>query len=290
MIRSMTAYAREEQKLEIVTLTWEVRSVNHRYLEPFIRLPEELRFMEGDVRDSLKQYLQRGKLEVILTLNSADSGELNQTVNAENLGQLAHLCELVKQGFPELREVSPLEVLKWPGILDTPDVDIEQLARQGMELLRQTLKDLVAAREREGQKLCEALLEKVAAMETIVGQVRGRMVEVLQKVRERLQARFEELQVQVDNDRLEQEMVLITQRSDVEEELKRLETHLSEVRRILTSKETKPVGRRLDFLMQELNREANTLCSKSMDSNTTKAGIDLKVYIEQMREQVQNIE
>ena len=167
---------------------------------------------------------------------------------------------------------------------------MEALAEKGMEILHLAIQDLVVAREREGDKLRQALAERADVMREIVATVRERVPEILQKVRERLLNRFEELKLQLDNDRLEQEMVMITQRSDVEEELKRLETHLQEVHRILDSKDKKPLGRRLDFLMQELNREANTLCSKSMDTDTTRAGIDLKVYIEQMREQVQNIE
>lgn len=289
MIRSMTAYAREELKLETTNLVWELRSVNHRYLEPFIRLPEDFRFIESDVRDALKQHLHRGKLEVIFTLTTED-GASNLVVNQENLQQLADICGSVNKVFTNTREVSPLELLKWPGILDAPATDVDETAKQSITLLHKALEDLVVAREREGEKLRDALLERLDVMQEIATTVRNRIPEILQQVRERLHNRFEELQLQVDNDRVEQEMVMITQRSDVEEELKRLETHLDEVRRILDSQDKKPVGRRLDFLMQELNREANTLCSKSMDSDTTKAGIDLKVYIEQMREQVQNIE
>lgn len=290
MIRSMTAYAREELKLDTANLVWELRSVNHRYLEPYIRLPEDFRFMEADVRDAIKQQLHRGKLEAILTFSTSDTGEFNQIVNSENIKQLAELCDAVKQSFPETREVSPLELLKWPGILDAPETDVEAISEKSINLLNKALEDLIEARQREGQKLCDALMERVNEMSKIVITVRERMPDILQKVRERLISRFDELQLQADNDRVEQEMVIITQRSDVEEELKRLETHIDEVTRILNSKDKKPVGRRLDFLMQELNREANTLCSKSMDGDTTKAGIDLKVYIEQMREQVQNIE
>lgn len=290
MIKSMTAYAREELKLEDTTIAWELRSVNHRYLEPYIRLPEDFRFMEAGVREALKQYLHRGKLEVVFGVSSTDAPSSSQAINQESLQQLSGLCENVKQVFPDLRAVSPLEVLKWPGILDTPATDVEALAEKSMELLHVAIRDLVVAREREGDKLREALAERADAMGEIVSDVRKRIPEILQKVRERLLGRFEELKLQLDNDRVEQEMVMITQRSDVEEELKRLETHLGEVYRILNSKDKKPLGRRLDFLMQELNREANTLCSKSMDTDTTRAGIDLKVYIEQMREQVQNIE
>ncbi len=290
MIKSMTAYAREELKQDYGVISWELRSVNHRYLEPFIRLPENYRSMESGVRESLKKMLSRGKLECVFNLNSAD-GELSQpVVNASAVKELAALCADVGASMPNLRDLSPLEVLKWPGVLDTPTPDVERISKDGLALLVKTITELVATREREGAKLREALEERLTAMGLIVVEVRRRMPEILAAVRQRLLDRFEDLSVQIDKDRLEQEMIMLTQKSDVEEELKRLEMHITEVQRILSSGEDKPTGRQLDFLMQELNREANTLCSKSMDGDTTKAGIDLKVYIEQMREQVQNIE
>jgi len=286
----MTAFAREESKQQDGVLNWELRSVNHRHLEPFVRLPEAFRSLESDVRTALKHYLFRGKVECVFNFTIA-TGEANgSVVNADVVSQLADLSQQVKGQFPSLREVSPLEILKWPGVLEPSEIDTEAVSKQAIELLNSTLEDLVVSREREGQKLKEALQQRLEAMQVIVVQVRERMPVILTMVRQRLCDRFEELKLQLDNDRLEQEMVLITQKSDVEEELTRLETHIDEVHRILDSPEAKPVGRRLDFLMQELNREANTLCSKSMDSESTKAGIDLKVFIEQMREQVQNIE
>ena len=290
MIRSMTAFAREELKLETGVITWEIRSVNHRYLEPFVRLPEDFRFMENDVRERLKQKLHRGKVECGFSFNKAEHAALDAMVNNQNLKQLKNLMDVVELEYPNLRAVSPLEILKWPGILDAKSADVEEIAQQSLNLLDQAIDDLLLAREREGEKLRIALEERLNAISEIELQVRQRLPGILRNVRERLLTRFEELKLQVDNDRVEQEMVIVTQKSDVEEELKRLETHLHEVQRILSSNDKKPVGRRLDFLMQELNREANTLCSKSMDTDTTRAGIDLKVYIEQMREQVQNIE
>ncbi|HFE37820.1 MAG TPA: YicC family protein [Gammaproteobacteria bacterium] len=290
MIKSMTAFAREEGKQDFGVLVWEIRSINHRHLEPFIRLPEAFRGLEADVRGALKQHLHRGKIECTLNFDVAGDHAQSSVVNRDVVKQLAVLCDDVKRQFSSLQDVSALEILKWPGVLETAAIDIEMLSQKALALLNEALKELVAGRLREGAKLREALDERLDAMEIIVSQVRKRMPEILALVRERLRGRFDELSVQLDNDRLEQEMVLITQKSDVEEELTRLDTHIHEVRRILTAEDNKPVGRRLDFLMQELNREANTLCSKSMDSESTKAGIDLKVYIEQMREQVQNIE
>ncbi len=290
MIKSMTAYAREELKQDYGVISWELRSVNHRYLEPFIRLPENYRSMEAGVRESLKKMLSRGKLECVFTVSTADGETAEAVVDKKAVQQLAGLCADVADVMPGLRDVSPLEVLKWPGVLDTPTPDVERIAADGQQLLIKTLQELVQTREREGAKLRQALEERLSKMSVIVNDVRQRMPDILSAVRQRLLDRFAELEAQVDNDRLEQEMIILTQKSDVEEELKRLEMHIEEVQRILAANHSKPTGRQLDFLMQELNREANTLCSKSMDGDTTKAGIDLKVYIEQMREQVQNIE
>ncbi|MDH3326132.1 MAG: YicC family protein [Gammaproteobacteria bacterium] len=290
MIKSMTAYAREELKRDYGVISWELRSVNHRYLEPFIRLPENYRAMEPGVRESLKHMLSRGKVECAFSVASGGGQSDKLIVDKNAVQQLAALCADVGVAFKDLSDISPLEVLKWPGVLDTPTPDVEKISQDGLELLVKTINELVVTREREGAKLREALEERLIAMHEIVGQVRQRMPDILAAVRARLLSRFEELSVQIDNDRLEQEMIVLTQKSDVEEELKRLEMHISEVQRILASDDDKPTGRQLDFLMQELNREANTLCSKSMDGDTTKAGIDLKVYIEQMREQIQNIE
>jgi len=290
MIKSMTAFAREESKQDFGVVIWEVRSVNHRYLEPYIRLPEDFKSLEGDVRDCLKQQLHRGKVECIMSFNASLDQSCNMVINTTLVRQLSDLCTEVKSAFNSLNDMTSLDVLKWPGVLEAPETDIDTVSSVAIETLQKALSELVVTRAREGEKLASLLDERLQAMRVIVSQVRERMPEILAAVRQRLLSRFEELSVQLDNDRLEQEMVLITQKSDVDEELTRLETHLHEVERILKDKSSKPVGRRLDFLMQELNREANTLCSKSMDAETTKAGIDLKVYIEQMREQVQNIE
>ncbi len=290
MIKSMTAFAREESKQDFGIVTWEIRSVNHRHLEPFIRLPEAFRSLETDVRGSLKKQLYRGKVECTLNFNVTGGAAQSSVVNADVVKQLAALCADVSEQFSTLQDVSALDALKWPGVLEASALDVEAISQTAIQTLDLALKELVAGRFREGEKLREALDERLDAMENIVVQVRERMPIILELVRQRLRTRFDELSVQLDSDRLEQEMVMITQKSDIEEELTRLDTHIHEVRRILQAEEDKPVGRRLDFLMQELNREANTLCAKSMDSESTKAGIDLKVYIEQMREQVQNIE
>ena len=290
MIKSMTAYAREELKSGYGTISWELRSVNHRYLEPFIRLPENFRFLEPFVREALKQSLGRGKLECVFTISSGDEGAQKSVIDQSVVSELAGLCRDVGTHFDQLRDVSALEVLKWPGVLDSPAPDIEKITEDANNLLKKAVDELVLTRRREGEKLVDALQERLDAIHIIVQKVRSKMPAILEAVKQRLLERFEELHVQVDKDRLEQEMIILTQKSDVEEELNRLEMHISEVQRIVQGDEDKPMGRRLDFLMQELNREANTLCSKSIDGDMTKAGIDLKVFIEQMREQIQNIE
>lgn len=290
MIKSMTAFAREENKQDFGVITWELRSVNHRYLEPYIRLPEDFRALEGDVRDSIKNAVNRGKVECTLSIKGADDQGQNVVVNTKTLQQLSLLCASVETHFNSLSDMSALDVLKWPGIMDAPKLEIDSVSQVVIQTLNAALAELVETRAREGQKLGNIIEQRLDQMALIVDEVKTRIPVILEGSRNRLIERFKELSVQLDNDRLEQEMVLITQKADVDEELTRLETHLDEVRRIVNLTEDKPMGRRLDFLMQELNREANTLCSKSMDSETTKAGIDLKVYIEQMREQVQNIE
>jgi len=290
MIKSMTAFAREELKHDFGVITWELRSVNHRYLEPYIRLPDDYRVLEGDVRDCIKSGLNRGKVECSMSFKAVDEQAQNIRTNKLVLEQLSSLCKSVENQFPSLTEVTALDILKWPGVLDSPEVDFETTSHIAITALQKALDELVETRLREGGKLAKIIEERLDAMQDIVVEVKTRIPSILQNSRNRLIERFNELKLQLDEDRLEQEMVIITQKADVDEELTRLETHIDEVKRILHSKENKPAGRRLDFLMQELNREANTLCSKSMDSETTRAGIDLKVYIEQMREQVQNIE
>ncbi|MDH5229012.1 MAG: YicC family protein [Gammaproteobacteria bacterium] len=290
MIYSMTAFARHDKKITNSSFTWEIRSVNHRYLETTVRVPEEFRALETLVRQQVAAQLKRGKVECILSFKQHDQAEANAKINESVLKNLDQLCQQASHLLIGSHQSSLLDVLRWPGVLEVVTPDLESLSKDILVLLDDTLHDLVETRAREGEKLANALRDRNQSMLEIVVELRSHLPEMLNWVRERLSNRFEELNLQLDQDRLEQEIVLIATKTDVEEELKRLETHIEEVRRILASNETKAVGRRLDFLMQELNREANTLCSKSMDQKTTAAGIDLKVLIEQMREQVQNIE
>lgn len=286
----MTAFARQDKKQSYGTISWELRSVNHRYLEIFMRLAEDFRSKEIDIRSLIAKHLSRGKLECTLDFKPTAAENSKHSLNQELTAQIVSLSAEVKGKSPDSQTLSVSEILRWPGVLQTPTVDLAEIENDLFSVLEHALTELVETRIREGEKLAIAIEERRLAMLDIVTELRKHMPETLQWLRERLAKRFEEISIQVDESRLEQEMVLVAQKTDVEEELKRLETHLEEVGRILQNKDQKPVGRRLDFLMQELNREANTLCSKSMNTETTAFGVELKVLIEQMREQIQNIE
>ncbi len=288
MIRSMTAYARKERVSGLGSIAWELRSVNHRYLEITIRLPETLRPLEFPMRERVSKFLSRGKVDCSLRLQS-DTGiltelSLNRTLAARLLEIERDLGNLMGTGA----RLSLGDVMGWPGVVNQAEPDLEQIQTEMLSCLDQALADLVAARQREGSRIAETLRTRCAAVEHQVQKVRARRPQVLLKLREKLMARLSELPLEADPARLEQELVIIAQRMDVEEELDRLDSHLVEVQQVLGRQE--PVGRRFDFLMQEMNREANTLASKSGDTDTTKAAVELKVLIEQMREQVQNIE
>lgn len=288
MIRSMTAFARKENQGDWGALQLELRSVNHRYLEVSPRLPEELRVLETRLRERIAKKLGRGKVDCNVRYQAPQSGAEGMQVNLELVKQIAHASREVDNIIYNPAPVNSLEVLRWPGVLESAGVDEEQLQGALMELLEQALDEMIDNREREGEKLEAIILQRCDTIEEVVAQVRKRLPEVLANLRQRLEDRLAELKQELDPARLEQEMVMSMQRLDVDEEMDRLATHVAEVRRVLKNKE--PVGRRLDFLMQELNREANTLGSKSADSETTKASVELKVLIEQMREQIQNIE
>ncbi len=287
MIHSMTAFARRESQGDWGSFTIELRSVNHRYLELALRLPEEVRMLEPRIRDKINQSLGRGKVDCNIRYQ-APAEYATLEINRELVTQLAHITREIDGILYNAAPVNSFDVLRWPGVLQQPTPEPEQVHAAAMSLLDAALGELIETRRREGDKLKELISQRCAAMAEIVGQVNTRRPEVLARARERLDARLAELRGELDQARLEQELVLLAQRLDVEEELDRLNAHLDEVRRVLEQKE--PVGRRLDFLMQELNREANTLSSKSQDVDTTRYAVDLKVLIEQMREQVQNIE
>ena len=286
MIRSMTAFARHEQVTELGTLIWEVRSVNHRYLELALRLEESFRPLEMDIRKIFAERIARGKIEASLRYHP--SQQQNALHIDENLAQsVINACEQLTQMAKQALPIDPLRLLQWPGVADSEQVDLTALKQQAMDALDTTLADFISGREREGQALAEMIQQRCEEILQIAEAVKLRMPEILEQQRQRLLQKAAELEVTLEPERLEQEIVLIAQKSDVEE-LDRLQSHVDEVKRVLQRDE--PVGRRLDFLMQELNREANTLGSKSIDTDTTRYSVDLKVLIEQMREQIQNIE
>ncbi len=287
MLRSMTAFARGEASGEWGALVVELRSVNHRYLEVALRLPDELRRFEPLLRERIGGALSRGKVDCSIRF-SAPTGGNELELNHELARQLAHLSREVDALIYNAAPVNSIDILRWPGVLIAPSPDPERLGQELLKLLDATLDDMNGARQREGEKLQGFIAQRCDAIGEIVATVRPRIPEVHQRLRERLQQRLAELQAEVDTQRLEQELVYLLTKMDVDEELDRLGAHVAEVRRVLG--ESKPVGRRLDFLMQEFNREANTLGSKSVDAETTRAAVELKVLIEQMREQVQNIE
>lgn len=289
MVRSMTAYARAQRHTAQGELTWELRAVNHRFLEPHLRLPEELRGLEPAVRERLAARLSRGKLDVTLRLAPEPGGDPGAlTLNTRLLEQLLAVADTVGRRIGEPANPHVFELLRWPGLLLEPERDLDALGAAALDLLEGAIDELVAGREREGARLRTLMLERCAALEAQVAEVRERMPMVLANIRARLAERLGELRAELDPARLEQEMALLAQRLDVDEEMDRLLSHLTEVRDALDSRE--PAGRRLDFLMQELNREANTLGSKSADAAVTRAVVAMKVLIEQLREQVQNLE
>jgi len=288
MIRSMTAFARADGKIAEAELTWELRSVNHRYLETFVRLPDELRVMESQVRERVNARLGRGKVECALRCGWASHEKASMELDNERLAAVLAACRDVETRCAEATSPGVIELLRWPGVVREPEPDTGTVQAEALQLLEQALAELIATREREGRQIYNHLLGRLQGIEQQVDAVKRRLPEVRLRIRQKLDARLAELQVQVDKDRLEQELAYLTQKMDVDEELDRLASHVTEVRRVLERSE--PVGRRLDFLMQEFNREANTLASKSADSDTTAAAVELKVLIEQMREQVQNVE
>lgn len=288
MIRSMTAFAGNEIEIGDLTINCELRSVNHRYCDITLRLPDRLRFVEADLRSAIAAKISRGKVECSLSYKKQAKNGQNFIINTDAVTALLAAATSIERQMLGPLSFSALDVLVFPGIQQEPDIDKEQLASGITALVGQTLEQLVEVREREGAQLKLLIEERCAKMLIFVVSAGKRMPEVLLLIRNKLKDRITELVEQPDFDRLEQELVLLTQKLDITEELDRLETHINEVLRVLQQKV--PVGRRLDFLMQELNREANTLGSKSTDKEMTKIAIELKVLIEQMREQIQNIE
>jgi len=288
MIKSMTAFAGKETEIGDLTINCELRSVNHRYCDITLRLPDRLRFVEAELRTAIAAKINRGKIELSLSYKKQAKKGPGFVVNMDAVATLLAATNTIEEQMLGTLSFSALDVLGFPGIQQEPDIDKEQLNQGIITLVNQTLAQLLEAREREGAQLKLLIEERCTKMLDFVVLAGKRMPEVLLLIRKKLKDRIAELVVQPDFDRLEQELVLLAQKLDITEELDRLETHITEVLRVLKQKD--PVGRRLDFLMQELNREANTLGSKSADKEMTQIAIELKVLIEQMREQIQNIE
>ncbi len=288
MLNSMTGFARQAAEGPLGTLTWELRTVNHRYLDVQFRLPEELRPGESDFRQQVSSCLKRGKIECSLHFHRAISATTELKINQQLVQQLKAKLDELSEILHESRAIDPLDVLRWPGVVSEAEIDAEPLYEEASRLLDETLAALGKMRASEGKRIAKMIDSRCADIVTISASVRVRMPDVLAAVRSRQQERIDRLDIEADPARLETELALIAQKLDVDEELDRLDSHVSEIREATGSSE--PVGRRLDFLMQELNREANTLGSKSADTETTKAAVELKVLIEQMREQIQNVE
>ena len=288
MIQSMTAYGRAEQSGDWGRASCEIRAVNHRYLEIALRLPEELRRLEQALRERVSTRLKRGKIDCAIRFAADNAACADLPVNTELLAKLIKTAEQVAAGLQRPAPLNPLELLGWPGILDQKAPDEAAIGAPLLRLLDQTLDAVIETRRREGDKIKARLMACCQEARERVAGVRQQLPGILERQREKMAQRLRELTLKADNERLEQELVLLAQKMDVAEEMDRLELHLDEVTRVLNR--PGPAGRRLDFLMQEMNREANTLGSKSVHINTSNAGVDLKVLIEQMREQIQNVE
>ena len=288
MLKSMTAFACVDENNAMGNFVWQVRSVNHRYLELNFRMIEELRAAEFDLRQIIQRLLKRGKVDCTFRLKPAADEAVNVTVNQKLLAGLLEQTQRLCAKVPELRPPDAIALLNWPGVTEQAQIDQAQLITHAKNYFEQAVLVLIENRKLEGERMRELLFQRSRQLKTLVGHVRERRPQVLAAMRTKLMTRIEEMKVAIDNDRFEQELAVIAQKLDVDEELDRLDSHLQELDGVLVKDQ--PAGRRLDFLMQELNREANTLSSKSADITTTQNAIDMKVIIEQMREQVQNIE
>ena len=288
MIRSMTGFARRERQGAWGTLACELRTVNHRYLEISLRLPDELKALDNEIRQLIGAALRRGKVDANIYLKSAAGTQRALQLDVTLLDEVIARVREASTRLDTSAPVSPLDLLRWPGVVREAENDAAPVIAASLELIRESLGELNDTRQREGQRIRELLLARCAAMRAQAQAVKARLPEVSQRVRDRIVERISQLGITPDSERLEQELVMYAHKMDIDEELDRLAGHLDEVQAALESSE--PSGRRLDFLMQELNRETNTLSSKSQDAETTKAAVDMKVFIEQMREQVQNVE
>ena len=284
--RSMTAYAQASTETEYGELSCELRSVNHRYLEIAPRMPEELRQYEGELRETISSELARGRVDCFIRLKEDEISALEP--NIEAVTNLQTLIKQMQAQVPDMQPARTVDILRWPGVLQAKKADPVVMKANLLKVVSQAAKNLVVSRQQEGAKMAELIEQRLQSISIVIKEVESFLPDIVAGYRTRLEEKLEEIKDQLDPSRLEQEMVIFLQKTDVAEELDRLNVHIEEVSAVLKKQE--PAGRRLDFLMQELNREANTLGSKAHDPRLTKASVDLKVFIEQMREQVQNIE
>lgn len=287
MIYSMTAYARREVKGDWGTAVWEIRSVNQRYLETYFRMPEQFRGLEPVLRERFRKRLARGKVECHLRFeaNNAASSELR--INEDLARQVIKAAQWVKTESGE-GGINPFQVLQWQGVMEAPEQDFDSINKELLAEFELAVNDFVEARANEGENMKALIVQRLDAITTEAAKVRARMPEILEWQRNRLLTKFEDAKIELDSGRVEQELILLAQKSDVAEELDRLDSHVKETTNVM--KKGGACGRKLDFMMQEFNREANTLASKSISTDVTASGVELKVLIEQMREQIQNIE
>lgn len=288
MIKSMTGFARGEAEIKNARVFWEVRSVNHRYLDVQLKLPDGFRVIEPELRRVVAEHVGRGKVDATLNLRWLSEHTPETRLNMAYVRQLLDHLRTLADLMEKPTGTSPATILRWPGVLEEEAADLEPVLPAAVTALGNAMSELCESRAREGAKVHQLLIQRCTDVETLVAAIQKRLPQVLVDIRQRLDERVRSLAAQPERERLEQELAIIAQKLDVSEELDRLAAHAEEVRATLTKDE--PVGRRLDFLMQELNREANTLASKSADVETTQQAVELKVLIEQMREQVQNLE
>jgi uncharacterized protein (TIGR00255 family) len=288
MIYSMTAYARKEVKGDWGSAVWEIRSVNQRYLETYFRMPEQFRALEPVLRERFRKRLARGKVECNLRFEANPAAKAELSINEALANQVIKAAEQVMHMTGELSRINPFQVMQWPGVMETPEQNMDEVNKELLAAFDEAIGEFIEARGREGDNMKALIEQRLEAITSEVVKVRARMPEILEWQRERLFSKFEDAKVELDPSRVEQELILLAQKSDVAEELDRLDSHVKETTNIL--KKGGAVGRRLDFMMQEFNRESNTLASKSISTDITASGVELKVLIEQMREQIQNIE
>ena len=287
MTNSMTAFARKSIQCEWGTAVWELRSVNHRYLDAHFRTPDSVRELEMTLRELCKKHLERGKIDCMLQINTAQMpGKL--AINQPIAGECIFACETLATQIGSPAKISPFDILRWPGVIKETEADNSGLNKTLVALFEEALVELKEGRRREGTKLQLLIEQRLRAIAGEIGNISQKLPLLLKTRRQKIIDKFNEISLNLNEERLEQELVLLAQKADIEEELDRLDAHLIEIDHIFKRQE--PIGRRLDFLMQELNREANTLGSKSIGSDTTQSSVELKVLIEQMREQIQNIE